>query len=178
MSVFALELGWTAAPRRPPSSSTRVDVLSVAAPYKAPEPTTLGVAPIRRAADNIKLWTGFSDRSLAKAVGVTHPTVRALISGVRPSFVNSADAARRLLMLEQIAGRLRAIAPDTSSLAAALQVPPPGAARSALDEIARGDRGAAYLASLDVLVPRAPRGLLQPLLPMVPGATVSLDDDR
>lgn len=176
MTVFNLDLPWAPVVRRS-AAHTGGDPLSVARPFKAPEPEKLAIAPIRRAAGNIKQWTGLSDRSLAKAVGVSHPTIRALLSAGRPSFVNSTAAARKLLMLEQITDRLRRVAPDAPSLATALQIPPPGGERSALEEIARGDRGAGYLAALDVLIPREPPGLLRPLLPMVPGATVALDDD-
>jgi hypothetical protein len=177
MTTFAIDREWLAGLRRPSPPSPAFDLGSIVTPFRAPEPSVADVAPLRRAAENIKQWTTLSDRALARAVGVTHPTVRALLTGERLSFVNRGDAARRLLMIEQIVSRLRRLSPDAASLATALQVPPAGSALSALGHIAQGNRGAAYVAALDVLEPRTTSGLLQPRFPPVQGATVALDED-
>lgn len=123
----------------------------------------------------LKNWTGWSDRRLAPALGVSHPTVAALAAG--RSTGRPADVARVTETHAVIRQIFLLVGGDSAEISRILMVERAGSP-SPIALLAEGRSGAAYLAAIDAVRPRSKGRMLQSKLPSAkPGrSTVSLDE--
>lgn len=119
----------------------------------------------------IRDWTGWSDRRLAVALGITHPTVAALAKGTsvgRPADVEQIaalhDVVRQVYLL---CGKDPS---ETDRVLASRGESGP----HAFELVSKGEMVAGYLAALDVARPRSSHKMLSSRLPKAVPGTVPL----
>lgn len=125
-------------------------------------------ADFRAMAQDIVKWTLWSDRKLAKALGTTHPTVHALLTGTPAVGSRSREVLQRVTPTHAVIARIFVIAGrDPKRTATALESPSNG--RSAVAHLRAGHPDRAYVAALDALNPPVDTGLMTGSRPSVPG---------
>ncbi|MGH8827625.1 MAG: helix-turn-helix domain-containing protein, partial [Jiangellaceae bacterium] len=141
-----------------------------------PEPTAQPAPLVQRLPREIRQRTGWSQRKLAKALGSTHPTVRALEEG--RSAARSKDLFDRLLDVHDVVERAFMLAGrDVKESDRLLTTPPADDRASALDLLESRQPAEAYLAALDVLRPRRQTAMMRGMWPARAGeATTALSE--
>jgi hypothetical protein len=132
------------------------DILSawvMLAPYE-PRPATELKLIVRR----ILISTGWSNRTLAAAIGTTHPTIKAIKEGHEPE--RRPDLAQALAKVADIIDRLARLAGgDQAKLRTILQTPG-RAGQTPLKLLADGQYAQAYLDAMDLFGRRRETGKL------------------
>lgn len=125
---------------------------------------------VQQAAREIKDLTGWSNRRLAQALGVTHPTVKAIEKGGAGALARSPHVQRRLSILHQVLSRIAPLAERKRyPLAQALEQAAQQGGLSALELVRMEDGNRAYLAALDVISPRRRGKMIRSSHPVKPG---------
>jgi transcriptional regulator with XRE-family HTH domain len=126
---------------------------------------------------DIRACTGWSQRKVAAALGVTHPTVRALEEGRSSARVG--DLYHRLLEVHDVIERIFLVAGGSIQEAdRLLSTAPDEESASAVELLKNRQPSAAYLAALGVLHPRRRTGMMQGRWPAEVGdATTAIPDD-
>jgi hypothetical protein len=160
--------GVAVAPRIDPFALPRIDLPRMESP----------VIDFRAMAFDIHQWTGWSSRALAEAVGTTHPTIGALLTGTTNVGSRNRAYLQRLQGAHEVIERIFQIAGrDRGRTAAALEATYQG--HSAVEHLSNGQVRRAYLAATRTLKPRNETDLLTGSRPIVPGEGVAdyLDTD-
>lgn len=135
-------------------------------------------AHVRRMVREIKELTDWSDRKLARALGVSHPTVAAMGKSGSKALARSPHAQRRLSVLHQVIVRIAPLAERKGyPLAQALEHAPGPGAPSAVDLVQLEDGSQAYLAAMDVINPKRGKRMMKSPRPVTAGrSTVDLTE--
>lgn len=129
--------------------------LVMAAPAKLEEPhvhipaeTWQAPAPVTPAihVSELRIWTKWSDRKLAKVLGTTHPTVARLARN--ETSPRSSEAIWRLRSCHDLLLRLHLLVGDDQAFQQLLMAGPPG--RTVGDLLEHAEFGAAYRAGLEI----------------------------
>lgn len=113
----------------------------------------------------VKEWTGWSSRTLAQAIGTSHPTVDAILRG-RSQLVRVPGLVHRIMVLHMLVSRLwTVVGGDRIELTRVLSEPPVGNRPSALEMLEADDVPGSYLAALDVLAPPRTGGMMRGRFP-------------
>lgn len=125
----------------------------------------------------IREWTGWSQRKMARALGTSHPTVRALEEG--RSVWRVRDILTRLIEAHSVVERAHLLSGRKSQETDRLLTTPRTAGElTAIDLISQRRPSEAYLAVLDVLRPRQ-HGMMTGLWPAeAHQGTAALTDDE
>ena len=164
------------APARPERLGT-----SVFGPFVQLPPVKPRHSPrLQRLARRVQELTGWSARTVATALGTSHPTVRAMLSGHHTVATRTPQLPTRLAALTELLERLATLTDgDPVAIAMALRSVPVGQKVAAIDLLAAGDLGSAYVTALDVLNPPRRGGMMTGAWPARVGeAKVALDDER
>lgn len=130
----------------------------------------------QRLAHELLVWTGWSHRKLAGALGTSHPTVAALERG--ESTGKFGGLFDRIRDAHAVVERVHLLANRNATETDRLLSTAGGAGRSATDFLRTGRPADAYLTALDVARPRRSGGMMTGLWPAPVGnATVDLGDD-
>ncbi len=144
-------------------------------------PLVLPRTPARRGPDvqrmisEIRAWTNWSSRQLARVLGTSHTTILNAEAGRPLSALRSGDLRRRIGEVQNVVERVHLLAERDAGATSRLLATAPSQGQSAIDELRAGRRETAYLAAIDALRPR-PTGLLSGSGPRRSGATVALHD--
>ncbi len=146
--------------------------------WNIPQPGPTKLPALMARLRELKSWTGWSSRTLGKAVGTNHVTVEAILRG-DSQLARSPQVAQRVATLYELAFRLyKVVEEDVGELDRSLTQRPTPNRPSALMLLASGHPSDAYLAALDVITPLRTSGMMRGRYPAQPGqATVALDDD-
>lgn len=129
-----------------------------------PEPLAQPAPLVQRLTRNIRQWTGWSQRRLAKALGATHPTIRALEEG--RSAGRTKDLFDRLVETHDVVERVFLIADrDVKETDRLLTTSPGDPLPSALDLLEARQPAEAYVAAMEVLRPRRQTTMMRGLWP-------------
>jgi len=140
--------------------------------------TTIEAAPMsQQLVKDVRTWTGWSQRQLARVLGTTHPTIRTLESGKPVTRVE--DLVTRLQETHGVIARIFLLADrqqrELQRLLSTRPVEHRLAALALLEERRPAD---AYRAVLEVLRPQHQGGMIQSVFPAKgSGRTVSLLDE-
>lgn len=140
-------------------------------------PTTV----VRRAPDvqrmisDVRAWTGWSSRQLARVLGTSHTTVLNAEAGRPLLALRSGDLRRRINEVHDVVERVYLLAERDASTTSRLLATAPRRGQSAVDALRAGRPERAYIAAIDALRPR-PTGMLTGSRPRRSGATAALHD--
>jgi transcriptional regulator with XRE-family HTH domain len=140
-------------------------------------PTTV----VRRAPDvqrmisEVRAWTGWSLRQLARVLGTSHTTVLNAEAGRPLLALRSGDLRRRVNEVHDVVERVYLLSERDASTTSHLLATAPRRGQSAVDALRAGRPEKAYLAAIDALRPR-PTGMLTGSRPRRSGATAALHD--
>ena len=143
---------------------------------KTPEIVSRPAPQAQRLTQELLVWTGWSHRSLANVLKISHPTVSALEQGTSPARVG--DLFDRLVEAHEVVRRVHLIAARDPSRTSHLLHTPSASGISAEALLARRQPAEAYLAALDAQRPRRVGPLMQSIWPASAGdATIDLAED-
>lgn len=147
-------------------------------PWTIPQPDVTKAPALMARLRQLKAWTGWSSRTLAEAIGTTHPTVEAILRG-DSQLTRLPQVARRVATLYELAARLyMVVGEDPNELDRVMRAQPSPDRASPFALLGSGDPADAYLAALDVITPPRTGGMMRGRYPARPGeATVALDDE-
>lgn len=134
-----------------------------------------GMPEDRRMTIEIKRATGWSDRTIALALGTSHPTVAKLLNGDRTSL----RVRRHLRDAYEVVRRVSILnASDPAATDRVLQTEPGSGRSTPLEMLRNGEFSSAYLVALDAMRPRR-EGLMRGTRPASIGrATAALFDEE
>lgn len=140
-----------------------------------PSPAPRRPPETQRAVADLKTWTGWSSRQLARAVGTSHTTIGRLEAGGDLVPGHSGDLRQRLLVAHDTVARLAAVAShDPGAIRDALEYKWQGSG-SAMSALQGGEASVALLRALDRLRPTA-AGLITGTGSRRGGATTALHE--
>jgi transcriptional regulator with XRE-family HTH domain len=141
-----------------------------------PESAAQPVPLVPRLVRDIRLWTGWSQRGLAKVLASTHPTIRALEEGRSAARTN--DLYDRLLEAHEVIERVFLVAGRDVAETDRMLSSSPSEERSPASELLEARQPAqAYLAALDVRRPRRQTPMMVGQWPIRAGeATTALSE--
>ena len=143
---------------------------------RVPEAPSRLAPHAQRLTQELLSWTGWSHRSLASVLEISHPTVSALEQGT--SSARAGDLFDRLVEVHEVVERVHLVADRDASRTSHLLSTTPESSDSARELLAERRPAEAYLAALDVLSPRRVGPMMQGIWPARAGeATVDLADD-
>lgn len=143
---------------------------------RVPESASRPAPSAQRLAQELLLWTGWSHRSLAAVLGISHPTVAALVQGKSSARVG--DLFARLIEAHEVVQRVYLIADKDAPRARRLLSATSKSGYSVRDLLAQRQPAAAYLAALDASGPLPVGPMMQSIWPSSAGnATVDLAED-
>lgn len=161
----------TVAEPKPARRASIFDLIDRLLPSAAREAEGAYEPSIHEAALRIRQVTGWSDRTMAIAFGTSHPTVKALLDGRTVKRVIGLD--ERIKNTLALIDRLSVAAQNVNRPVASVLERQGADGRSALDLMARGDFGLAYVVALDALRPPRQSGLMQGMWPAAVGQSSS-----
>jgi len=124
---------------------------------------------------DIKQATGWSERTLAQALGTTHPTVAKLLNGERTSL----RVRRHLRDAYEVIRRISILnSGDPAATDRVLRTEPSSGRRSSIELLKDGEFGSAYLAAVDVMRPRREGLMRGTRLASIGRANASLFDEE
>ena len=135
-------------------------VRSLQCHIKLPETTSQGQW-LQERLELTKRLTGWSNRALATALGTTHPTLGAILSGRQTTRERIPELRGRITALADMADRLMSLTGDPTAVRAALTTRPLNESHTACQLLILGDPGRAYIAALDVLRPPTNAGFMR-----------------
>jgi transcriptional regulator with XRE-family HTH domain len=141
-----------------------------------PEAQPTALPESQRLTQEILAWTGWSQRKLARALGATHPTIRALEEG--RSAARARDLFDRLVEVHSVVERIFLVAHrDESETDRLLSTAPGDGLAPAIVLIEERRPAEAYLAAMDVHRPRRQSAMMSGIWPAKAGeATTALED--
>ena len=143
---------------------------------RTPEIVSRPAPQAQRLAQELLVWTGWSHRSLANVLEISHPTVSALEQGTSPARVG--DLFDRLVEVHEVVRRVHLIADRDASRTSHLLSTQSESGGIAKDLLAERRPAEAYLAALDAQRPRRVGPMMQSIWPARAGdATVDLAED-
>ena len=143
---------------------------------KTPERTSRQAPHTQVLVQSVLDWTGWSQRSLARVLQVSHPTVAALMQGRSDARIG--DLFARLNEIHGVVKRLHLLVNQDVSETCRLLEGHPGSGESARELLSRRHPADAYLAALDVLHGRSEPPAMRSIWPAeMDQATVALYDD-
>ena len=122
---------------------------------------------------DVRAWTGWSDRRLATALGITHPTVAALAKGTS---VGRTSDAEQIAALHDVVRQIYLLCGKDSTETDRVFVTENESGSSAFVLLSNGDIVAGYLAALDLARPRSGGKMLASRLPSAVRGTVPLHE--
>ena len=143
---------------------------------KTPEIVSRPAPQAQRLTQELLVWTGWSHRSLANVLEISHPTVSALERGASPARVG--DLFDRLVEVHEVVRRVHLIADHDVLRTSHLLSTQSGSGGIARDLLVERRPAEAYLAALDAQRPRRVGPMMQSIWPAKAGdATVDLAED-
>ena len=143
---------------------------------RTPEIVSRPAPQAQRLTQELLVWTGWSHRSLANVLEISHPTVSALEQGTSPARVG--DLFDRLVEVHEVVRRVHLIADRDASRTSHLLSSQSESGGIAKDLLAERRPAEAYLAALDAQRPRRVGPMMQSIWPARAGdATVDLAED-
>jgi hypothetical protein len=130
---------------------------------------------VQRMISDIRAWTNWSSRQLARVFGTSHTTVLNAEAGRPLSALRSGDLRRRVGEVHDVVERVHLLAERDADATSHLLATAPSQGQSAVDALRARRPETAYLAAIDALRPR-PTGMLTGSRPRRSGATVALHD--
>lgn len=125
----------------------------------------------QRMAHEIQAATGWSTRTMALALGVSHPTVGKLLDGRAASRLG---IRQRLAAVHDVVSRIHdLLGHDATSTDRILRTRPEPNSMSPIDYLSIGNPTRAYLAAVDVIRPPRATGLMRGDWPTRPGEAAS-----
>ena len=123
-------------------------------------------------------WTGFSRRQLSSILGITHPTLKALVEGRATQLSKKPEVPTRIAALHGLCERIAPLANyDQGLVASALLTEVRNDGSRIADIVMTESVAAAYLAALKVVAPKTPPSLRPVFAKREVGtATVSLSE--
>lgn len=141
-----------------------------------PETVRRSAPQARRLTHELLVWTGWSHRSLANVLEISHPTVSALERGTSSARVG--DLFDRLVEVHEVVRRVHLIADRDVSRTSHLLGTPTESGDIARELLAERRPAEAYLAALDAQRPRRAGPMMQGIWPARAGdATIELAED-
>ena len=143
---------------------------------RTPEIASRPAPQAQRLTQELLGWTGWSHRSLANVLEISHPTVSALEQGTSPARVG--DLFDRLVEVHEVVRRVHLIADRDALRTSQLLSTQSESGGIAKDLLAERRPAEAYLAALDAQSPRRVGAMMQSIWPARAGhATVDLAVD-
>jgi len=140
-----------------------------------PPPVAHRAPDVQRMIGDIRAWTRWSSRQLARMLGTSHTTVLNAEAGRPLMEARTGDLRRRTGDVHDVVERVFLLADRDPAATARILGATARDGRSPADALQQGRPEQAYLAAIDVLRPR-PTGLLVGDRPRRDGATVPLHD--
>ena len=155
-------------------ASRKSPYLGVEEFVRLPEVTPLPTKRVQVMIRDIRAWTGWSDRRMASAMRVTHPTVAALAKGTssgRPTDVEW------IAGLHDVVWQVHLLSGKDPTRTDQLLTAQTSSRMTPLELISNGDLVSGYLATLDLLRPRPASKLITSRLPKAVRGTVALYEE-
>jgi hypothetical protein len=130
---------------------------------------------VQRMISEVRTWTGWSSRQLARALGTSHTTVLNAEAGRPLLALRSGDLRRRVGEAHDVVERIHLLADRDADTTARLLAAAPRRGQSAIDALCAGRPEKAYLAAIDALRAR-PAGMVTGSRPRRSGATAALHE--
>lgn len=140
-------------------------------------PTTVArrAPDVQRMISEVRAWTGWSSRQLARILGTSHTTILNAEGGRPLLALRSGDLRRRIGDVYNVVERVHLLAERDAGTTSQLLAAAPRRGQSAAEALRAGRPEKAYLAAIDALKPR-PTGMLTGGRPRRSGATAALHD--